>query len=92
MPQSRSCFVISPIGPPDSRVRNHADDVYRFIIQPRMFSKQGPLNINKPLVDSKDYIPVKGWRTLTLDFKLLSLFDQDVHRILNPFLLPMEYP
>ena len=36
MPQSSSCFVISPIGPPDSPVRNHADDVYRFIIQPAL--------------------------------------------------------
>jgi hypothetical protein len=36
MPQIRGCFVISPIGPADSPVRNHADDVYRFIIQPAL--------------------------------------------------------
>jgi hypothetical protein len=36
MPQSRNCFVISPIGQPDSSVRNHADDVYRFIIRPAL--------------------------------------------------------
>ncbi len=36
MPQTRSCFVISPIGQPDSPVRNHADDVYRFIIRPAL--------------------------------------------------------
>jgi len=36
MQQSRKCFVISPIGPADSSVRNHADDVYRFIIEPAL--------------------------------------------------------
>jgi len=36
MPHSRHCFIISPIGQPDSTVRNHADDVYRFIIRPAL--------------------------------------------------------
>ena len=36
MPQSRRCFVISPIGQPDTAVRYHADDVYRFIIRPAL--------------------------------------------------------
>ena len=36
MPQSRRCFVISPIGQPGTTVRHHADDVYRFIIQPAL--------------------------------------------------------
>jgi hypothetical protein len=36
MPQSRRCFVISPIGQPGTAVRHHADDVYRFIIRPAL--------------------------------------------------------
>jgi hypothetical protein len=31
---SRNCFVISPIGPEESEVREHADDVFDFIIEP----------------------------------------------------------
>jgi O-acetyl-ADP-ribose deacetylase (regulator of RNase III) len=30
----RQCFVISPIGLPDSDVRKHADDVFQFVIAP----------------------------------------------------------
>ena len=30
----RRCFVISPIGDEGSGVREHADDVFRFIIEP----------------------------------------------------------
>ncbi len=33
---TRRCFVISPIGVEDSDIREHADDVYRFIIEPAM--------------------------------------------------------
>lgn len=33
---SRRAFVISPIGPPDSEIREHADDVFKFIIKPAM--------------------------------------------------------
>jgi len=36
MSQTRSCFIISPIGQAGSAVRNHADDVYRFIISPAL--------------------------------------------------------
>ena len=32
----RRCFVISPIGAPDSEVREHADDVFGLIIKPAM--------------------------------------------------------
>jgi O-acetyl-ADP-ribose deacetylase (regulator of RNase III) len=32
----RRCFVISPIGQSDSAIRNHADDVFRFIVEPAM--------------------------------------------------------
>ena len=32
----KRCFVISPIGPEGSTVRHHADDVFRFIIEPAM--------------------------------------------------------
>ena len=32
--KQRSCFVISPIGPEGSEVREHADDVFDFIIKP----------------------------------------------------------
>lgn len=32
----KRCFVISPIGAKGSEVRHHADDVFRFIIQPAM--------------------------------------------------------
>ena len=32
----KRCFVISPIGPEGSNVRHHADDVFRFIIEPAM--------------------------------------------------------
>ncbi len=32
----RRCFVISPIGAPGSDVRDHADDVFDFIIKPAM--------------------------------------------------------
>jgi len=32
----RRCFVISPIGPEGSAVREHADDVFDYIIQPAM--------------------------------------------------------
>ena len=28
------CFVISPIGTPDSAIRRHADDVYECVIEP----------------------------------------------------------
>jgi hypothetical protein len=31
---ARKCFVISPIGPEGSEVREHADDVFDFIIEP----------------------------------------------------------
>ena len=34
----RTCFVISPIGGPESPVRRHADAVYEFIIQPAVSS------------------------------------------------------
>jgi hypothetical protein len=30
----KTCFVISPIGVPGSDVREHADDVFDFIIKP----------------------------------------------------------
>lgn len=30
------CFVISPIGEEGSDVRQHADDVFRYIIEPAM--------------------------------------------------------
>lgn len=33
---TRHCFVISPIGRPDSPEREHADDVFEFIIEPAM--------------------------------------------------------
>lgn len=33
---AKRCFVISPIGAADSAVREHADDVFDFIIQPAM--------------------------------------------------------
>ena len=36
MPQTRRCFIISPIGQPDTAVRDHADDVYRFIVRPAL--------------------------------------------------------
>jgi hypothetical protein len=32
----RRCFVISPIGPEGSEVRQHADDVFEFIVEPSM--------------------------------------------------------
>ena len=32
----KKCFVISPIGPPDSEIREHADDVFEYIIKPAM--------------------------------------------------------
>lgn len=32
----KQCFVISPIGQENSAVRSHADDVFRFIIEPAM--------------------------------------------------------
>jgi hypothetical protein len=32
--EKRRCFVISPIGPEGSEVREHADDVFEFIIKP----------------------------------------------------------
>ena len=32
----RRCFVISPIGAPDSEVREHADDVFDYIVKPAM--------------------------------------------------------
>jgi Domain of unknown function (DUF5919) len=32
--EQRRCFVISPIGPEGSEVREHADDVFEFIIKP----------------------------------------------------------
>lgn len=34
--KGKRCFVISPIGQENSAVRNHADDVFRFIIEPAM--------------------------------------------------------
>lgn len=34
--EQRRCFVISPIGAADSPVRHHADDVYKFIIEPAL--------------------------------------------------------
>src|ERR1039458_10142774 len=34
MADQRRCFVISPIGPEGSDVREHADDVFEFIIKP----------------------------------------------------------
>ena len=34
----KHCFVISPIGAPDSDVRHHADDVFEFIIKPAVES------------------------------------------------------
>jgi len=33
---AKKCFVISPIGLPDSEVREHADDVFEYIIEPAM--------------------------------------------------------
>jgi hypothetical protein len=33
---SRRCFVIAPIGEPGSSIREHSDDVFRFIIEPAM--------------------------------------------------------
>ena len=32
--QHKRCFVISPIGSPKSEFREHADDVFEFIIEP----------------------------------------------------------
>ena len=32
----RKCFVISPIGEEGSKIRQHADDVYEFIIEPAL--------------------------------------------------------
>jgi hypothetical protein len=32
----KKCFVISPIGPEGSQIREHADDVYDYIIRPAM--------------------------------------------------------
>ncbi len=37
-PAKRSCFVISPIGAEGSPVREHADEVYDFIIKPALDS------------------------------------------------------
>jgi len=34
--RKRRCFVISPIGPEGSPVREHADDVFEFIIRPAL--------------------------------------------------------
>jgi hypothetical protein len=34
--QKRRCFVISPIGEDDSEIREHADNVYDYIIEPAM--------------------------------------------------------
>src|SRR6185369_16571231 len=34
--QQRRCFVISPIGAENSEIREHADDVFEFVIQPAM--------------------------------------------------------
>lgn len=36
MGKKRRCFVISPIGAEGSEIRAHADDVFRFIIEPAM--------------------------------------------------------
>lgn len=36
MKDTRKCFVISPIGAEGSEVREHADDVFDFIIRPAM--------------------------------------------------------
>ena len=33
---SKRCFVIAPIGLPDSEIREHSDAVFRFIIEPAM--------------------------------------------------------
>lgn len=33
---AKRCFVISPIGVPGSEIREHADEVFRFIIEPAM--------------------------------------------------------
>jgi O-acetyl-ADP-ribose deacetylase (regulator of RNase III) len=40
--EGKNCFVVSPIGAPDSDIRNHADDVFQFIIEPAIanFSKK----------------------------------------------------
>ena len=35
-PTPKKCFVISPIGQPGSEVREHADDVFDYIIKPAM--------------------------------------------------------
>jgi hypothetical protein len=34
LPDLKPCFVISPIGQPGSEIREHADDVFNFIIKP----------------------------------------------------------
>lgn len=33
---NKTCFVISPIGPDGSAIREHADDVFSYIIKPAM--------------------------------------------------------
>ena len=38
LPAPRRCFVISPIGPPDSDIREDADDVLDYIIEPALQS------------------------------------------------------
>jgi hypothetical protein len=42
----KSCFVISPIGPPGSEIREHADDVFDFIV--------------KPAAEKAGYVPVRA--------------------------------
>lgn len=37
-PPTKRCFVISPIGPQDSEIREHADAVFDYIIQPALDS------------------------------------------------------
>ena len=39
MTEEKTCFVISPIGKAGSEVREHADDVYDFIVQPALSAK-----------------------------------------------------
>ena len=54
--KEKNCFVISPIGAPGSDIRNHADDVFQFIIEPAInkFSKKHEISFETLRADHQE--------------------------------------
>ena len=70
MGKEKRCFVISPIGQPESEVREHADAVLDYIIRPALVK----IEKKKKIIKLKPFVPTKLELPVKLKIRCLRLF------------------